>query len=293
MPRVSIGLPVYNGEKYLREAVDSILGQTFADFELIISDNGSTDATPDLCCEYAAADHRVRLELHQNNRGAAWNYNRVFYLSKGAFFKWAPHDDVISPDYLQRCMEHLEDHPGAVLCYPRTRFIDEHGAEKELYKDGLHLLSTDPVERFGQVLFRKAKKCNPVLGLIRSSALVRTDCIGHFNASDQVLLAHLALLGEFHEVPGATMFRRDHPAASLRANKSAQEVAAWFDPARHRKIVVPALRLGFEYLRCIGITNLSVVERVSCARLVMKRLWWDRHQVACEMKTAMNMVMAG
>lgn len=293
MPRVSIGLPVYNGENYLRDAVESILSQSFDDFELLISDNGSTDATPDLCREYAAADSRIHLELNTTNRGAAWNYNHVFRLARGDFFKWASHDDMISSNYLQRCMERLDDHPEAVLCYPRTVLIDQYGVDQKPYQDGLHLVSTDPVERFRRVLFRKAKKCHPVLGLIRRSALARTDCIGCFNASDQVLLAHLALLGEFHEIPEAALFRRDHPETSLRANRSAREVATWFDPTRRRKLVVPALRLSFEYLRCLGKSDLGVVEKLSCGRLVMKRLWWDRHQVAGEMKSALTNVVTG
>ena len=99
-PRVSIGLPVYNGENFLEFALDSILGQTFQDFELIISDNASTDATESICRRYAAKDSRIRYYRNPNNQGAAQNYNRVFALARGEYFKWAAHDDVCKPNYL-------------------------------------------------------------------------------------------------------------------------------------------------------------------------------------------------
>ena len=286
MPRISIGMPVFNGEKYIAEAIESILAQTFADFELIISDNGSQDGTMALCRYYAARDTRIRLEQQPENRGAAWNYNRVFVLSRGDYFKWCAYDDAIAPPYLQRCMAILEQRAEAVLCYPQTQLIDEHGGHTAIYPDGLHLNITDPVERLARYLFRPAKKCNPLLGLIRKKALARTDLIGSYNASDQVLLAHLALLGQFYEIPEPLMFRRDHPGASLRANRTARDVAAWFNPKQKDRLLLPTLRHGLEYLRCIRQADLSFVQQVQCARLVTKRLWWDRHQVLTEFKTA-------
>ena len=288
MPQISIGMPVYNGERYLREAIESILSQSFDDFELIISDNGSTDATPRLCRQFAARDYRVRLEFQPHNMGAAWNHNRVLALARGEFFKWASYDDLIALRHLECCLEAFEEHPQAVLCYPRTLLIDAEGANPVAYPDGLHLVAPNPVERFERFLFRRAKKCNPVLGLIRRSALLRSGGIGSYNSADQVLLANLALLGEFCEIPEPLLFRREHPASSLQANRTAREVASWFDPKSRHRIVLPALRLGLEYLRCIGRADLGPADRLRCSRLVAKRLWWDRHQVVREMKSVLN-----
>lgn len=288
MPKISIGLPVYNGERYLSEAIDSILAQTFTDFELIISDNGSTDRTAEICRHHAAGDSRIRLELNAHNRGAAWNYNHVFSLARGDFFKWSSHDDVIAPTHLQRCIETFADRPEAVLCYPQTLLIDEQGCNPTFYPDGLHLVSVDPVERLERFLFRPRKKCNPVLGLIRKEVLARTGLIGSYNASDQVLLAHLAMLGPFFEIPDQLMFRREHPGASLRANATAREVAAWFNPARRGRVVLPALRQGWEYLRCIRHADLDLQQQLRCSRLVVKHLWWSRHQVVREVKAVLG-----
>src|SRR5262245_31410059 len=116
-PRVSIGVPVYNGERYLRECIDSILGQTFRDFELILSDNASTDATRTICEAYATRDPRVRYYRNEQNLGACRNFNRCVELARGDYFLWAAHDDAIAPEYLARCVEALDRDPSVVLSH--------------------------------------------------------------------------------------------------------------------------------------------------------------------------------
>ena len=96
-PRVSVGIPVFNGERFLAETIESILAQTFKDFEIVISDNASTDRTEEICRSYAARDPRIRYNRNDTNRGAAWNHNRVFELARGEYFKWQSHDDFCAP----------------------------------------------------------------------------------------------------------------------------------------------------------------------------------------------------
>ncbi len=126
-PRVSVGLAVYNGENFIRAAIDSILAQTFTDFELVISDNASTDKTQEICLEYAAKDGRIRYYRCERNMGAAWNQNRVFELSRGEYFRLAAHDDVIAPEYLAKCVEVLDQNPSVVLCHSWTKAINDQG----------------------------------------------------------------------------------------------------------------------------------------------------------------------
>src|SRR3989442_255266 len=126
-PRVSVGMPVYNGERYLAEAVDSLLAQTYEDFELIICDNASTDRTGEIARSYAARDTRVRYARNEKNLGAGGNFRRAVALASGEYFRWAASDDVCAPQSLARCVEVLDQEPAAVLAYPSTRFIDEHG----------------------------------------------------------------------------------------------------------------------------------------------------------------------
>ena len=128
MPQITIGVPVFNGERYLEEALRSVLAQTGVDLEVIISDNASTDRTPELCHAFAASDRRIRYLRSESNLGAAANYNRLVELARGEFFKWAAHDDVLEPTFIRECVTALERDERAVLSFPHAVVIDEEGA---------------------------------------------------------------------------------------------------------------------------------------------------------------------
>ena len=113
--KLSIGMPIYNGDEFLKEAIESLLNQTFEDFEIIISDNASTDQTQQICRYYADLDPRIRYYRCKENLGAAWNYNRVFELSYGEYFKWAAHDDYCAPSFFERCVEALDRDRNIIL----------------------------------------------------------------------------------------------------------------------------------------------------------------------------------
>ena len=140
-PRVSIGLPVYNGQRFVEEALHSLLKQTYRDFEIIISDNGSNDRTEAICRECASTDDRVRYYRNDENRGAAWNFKHVVDLSKGEYFKWAGHDDICAPEYVERCVDVLDRMPQVVLCYTKSILIDECGTPLRQCRDGVNLRS--------------------------------------------------------------------------------------------------------------------------------------------------------
>jgi glycosyltransferase involved in cell wall biosynthesis len=261
-PPVSIGMPVYNGERFLEAALASILGQTFTDFELIVSDNASTDGTQDICRQLAKTDKRIRYFRNTENLGAARNYNRVFELATGRYFKWAAHDDVCLPEFLSRCMDVLAGDPSVVLCYPIARLIDEHGNVLKAVKAPSNGCAKEPHVRFHEVL--TAPECNAVFGLIRSGAIGTNTPIGGYMGSDQVLLAELSLKGRFYVVPESLFCRRYHPEMSLRANRSYAAVAAWFDPARRGSIVLPSWRLCFEYARALAQVGLGPIDKLLC-----------------------------
>ena len=130
-PRVSVGLPVFNGERYLARAIESVLRQDFADFELVVSDNASTDRTGEICEEYARRDARVRYVRNPRNLGAGPNYDRCFRLARGEYFKWAAHDDRLAPDYLSQTGAALDAAPDAVLCTTATAEIGPDAAGRE------------------------------------------------------------------------------------------------------------------------------------------------------------------
>ncbi len=279
MARISVGLPIYNGDEFLRETLDSLLNQTFSDFELIISDNGSTDKTPDICREYAEKDHRIQLHLHERNRGAAWNYNHVFHLAQGQYFKWASCDDICEPSFLEECLAVLDQNEEAILCYPQTSIIDGHGNVVSHYDDGMNYTVHDPLERLQRFLMRTKGECNAVFGLIRTETLRKTFLIGNYNSSDINLLAHLCLLGEIVEVPQRLFLRRDHPHTSLRMNQSAEEIAIWFDPAKAGTLVFPFWRLLTEFYRSVLHADLDSQTRRQCLLFLGRFAWWHKDRL--------------
>jgi len=258
---ISIGLPVFNGANYLPEAVRSILEQTHSNFELIIPDNASTDETPEICHAYAAADQRIRYHRHETNRGASWNYRRVFELSSGRYFKWAVHDDVLGPEFLSRCLEALEGDPSATLCYTPTRFIDERGELSGTYRTTLDDVSSPkPQKRFRDLILTD-HLCLEVFGLIRSRVLRMTPLIEDYVASDRVLLAELGLRGRLLEIPEALFFCRDHPERSVRALPFHKRIA-WYHPASSGKSTFPHWRFYAEYFKCLKRVPLQRSERL-------------------------------
>src|SRR4051812_10040179 len=150
-PRVTIGVPVYNGEKFIRATVDSLLAQTFTDFELIISDNASTDGTEVISREYAAKDPRIIYVRNPRNLGPAANYNVPLDRARGEFFKWNAADDVCGPDFLKLCVEALDANPDAVIAYPRTKVIDGEGQFVRDYDYELDLNDPRPQVRLGRL----------------------------------------------------------------------------------------------------------------------------------------------
>ena len=278
-PRVSIGVPVYNGKRYFRETLDSLLAQTFGDFELIICDNASTDGTADIARAYATRDRRVRYVRNDENIGYARNYRRAFALSSGEYFRWAPADDLSGRESLTRCVEVLDREPSVVLTYPKTTLIDDEGGVIREYEDRLHLQSPRPSERFARLLERLGL-CNAQYGLIRAAVLRRIPPLGVYLGSDNVLLAELTLYGTFWEIPERLFFRRMHRAASSSMNEAERRV--FYDPNDRRRITMEAWRRLWELARAVGRAPLDAAERARLARCLLRQARWSRHTLAQE-----------
>jgi glycosyltransferase involved in cell wall biosynthesis len=274
-PRVSIAVPVYNGQAYLRQALDSLLAQTYTDYEIIISDNASADATEAICREYVARDPRVRYVRQEQNRGAAWNFNYAFGLARGAYFRWHAHDDMVEPTYLAQCVAALDRDQRVVVAYPRTRVVDPAGSTLYTYDTPLRSDAPQPSVRFHDLICI-SHPCFQVFGLVRADVLRQTPLIGNYVPSDRILLARLGLLGTFYEVPEHLFISRRHPTQSVRAAKL-RDRAAWFDPANAGRIVMPQFRTLYEYLKAIRETPLSGDERRRCYGMLLHWVGADRN----------------
>jgi glycosyltransferase involved in cell wall biosynthesis len=238
--RISLALPVYNGEAFIAAAIESILAQSLGDFELVITDNASTDGTQELCRSFAARDARIRYIRNDRNIGASANFNRGYELTSGEYFKWCAHDDSISTNFLHQCVRALDGDPQAVIAYGMPQSIDQHGH----ISPWAGFESPDMDGLAANARFRLVSVAQgfdtAVFGLFRRSALAQTNLHRHYYGSDIALLAEMALLGRFLPVPDAVFFNRDHPGRSIHiADHAARQ--AWQNPRSRR-------RSGLEHL---------------------------------------------
>jgi glycosyltransferase involved in cell wall biosynthesis len=281
-PRVSVGLPVYNGQRFIERTLDLILSQDYEDFELIISDNASVDKTEDICRRYAEMDSRIRYSRFQQNTRVANNFNQVFKLSRGKYFKWAAYDDECHPTFLRRCVEVLESAPDSVaMVYPRAELIDDEG---EILRKGLDRIGSRDLRphcRLAWVL-RSLSFCDPLFGLIKAKFLRKTQLIGPFFASDYVILGELAMLGEIWELDEILFRMRNHPQRSMTANRSVRARAVYYDSSAARKLfIMPSWeRMVCEMLKAVWRSPLHPAEKVKCSMVVPGVHYWRRFRNA-------------
>lgn len=254
-PQVTVGFPVYNGARYLRQALDSLLAQDHPSFEIVLSDNGSTDETPAICAEYAARDPRLRVIRHQVNRGAGWNFNHVVHQARGKYFMWAAHDDLWRADCLSLYTRALEADPQAMLVYGHAVPVGVAGTPvAEPYSGFVNDAATSR-ERLRRLLDHWELHA-AIYGMYRMSALRRTRLILSRLSCEIIFLAEVAVQGKTLELSERCSFKRiPDPGQRYR---SSEEQLAYLDPATHarrRRSPFPALFVTLETMRFIGTTD--------------------------------------
>ncbi len=288
-PRVSVGLPVYNGERYLEESIDSLLGQTYEDFELVISDNASTDRTAEICKRYARQDSRVRYIRQSQNIGLAPNHNFVFRQSRGEFFKWAASDDLYARDLLQRCVTALDEHPDVVVAHAWEAVIDDKGTVTQALEYPLTTDSPSAPQRLRSFLFGSSglfdradgrgmlridnngilRACDEY-GVIRTDVMRQISPLASYHHSDRIVVCELLLRGTFHITPDWMYFRREIPDRAYNADPSVRARATVMNPARANRVRHPTARLVGEYfwgyVTAIHRAPLSSRDRRECYR---------------------------
>jgi glycosyltransferase involved in cell wall biosynthesis len=271
MPLVSIGIPVFNGDAFIRDSIESILSQTFTDLELIISDNGSTDRTAEICLGYADKDRRVRFHRNERNIGATKNFRRVFELARGKYFKWQCYDDMCSSNFLSETLARLESDKSLVLAYPFTVLIREDGRQVLSHDCWRMLLNQERAwNRFAFRLKHFRGPTTAIYGLIRTEVLAKTRLIDAFSHSDQVLIMELALQGRFDIAPRATHFYRHHRKQSLKANRLPRERMLWFDTAYRGTPPDEHLKLYREMFVSVWRAPVEQGEKLLCSALLLR-----------------------
>ena len=250
IPLVSIGLLVYNGGDHLAQTIESLLAQDYANFELVISDNASTDRTPDICREYAKKDTRVRYHRNSTNIGAIKNFNQVFKLTSGEYFMWAGDHDLRAPTFISRCMEIMATDQSVVLCCSQTVRVTPDGVQSEIVPPRLDTRGLADTTRF-QLVIWSLSYCYQTYGLIRSDALRCTQLFRDTFGPDTVLLAELALLGAFAYVPELLFWMRRMPDAGdwvRYAAKLNKRLTPWSAAFLYWEMIYSHLRVVHEHI---------------------------------------------
>lgn len=277
-PTVGVGLPVYNGENYLAEAIESLLAQTFDDFEVLICDNASTDTTPDICRRYAAKDERIRYVRNRSNLGGGPNINRVYQLSRGRYFKLANHDDVCAPTFLERCVEVLDANPAVVCAYPSTIDIDEQGDELKRWSPRTGFESADPAVRCWEAL-QFTDEPFAMFGVMRADVNARTGGAVSAPSGDKVWLAELLMHGPFVEVREPLFFHREHRERSVQAAGRGHASMAWWNPQQTGFFRFPYWRMFADLAKAIQRSPLTPAQRLGCYRAMLRWVGDNDHHL--------------
>lgn len=271
-PRVSIGLPVYNGEDLLPQTLDNLLGQTFTDFELIISDNASSDRTEAICRDYAQRDSRIRYYRQSENRGAAWNDNWVLAQAEGEYFKWSAHDDVHASTFLEHCVAALDQNPAWVMCFCRTEAIDWFGNPKASGCDPVQrtLDHARPHRRFAAVVV-ETFWCAELYGVTRTAIARQLPAMAPSYGMDRVVLAALTLQGQIRILPEVLFWRRIHRKQSSCLDRASQ-TAFQIGNQRQRPSRPWYERQSIGFIQAIFQAPLSWGDRLACLTVVFRYL---------------------
>jgi len=297
-PLLTLGLPVFNGERFLARALDSLLTQTFKDFEIIISDNCSTDATQEIARHYCELDSRVILCTNSCNIGAAENYNSVARRASGQFFAWVNHDDLWAPAYFERCVTALLENPTAVLSYTKSaKIADDDSLISPLISD-LGITATEPYLRlrtFHDHFIRIDRTHDwsapdiegiwiPIYGVIRRGPLMQSILIRKFIGSDTVLLEQLSLFGSFYEIDEIFFFKRDHPQRSMRDSVAYDQRIKWFTAKEIGIFLFPRFTTLWCRVRVAYNFEMSRGTRVRCLLEMLGFYARRRHEAKALMK---------
>jgi glycosyltransferase involved in cell wall biosynthesis len=278
-PRLSIGLPVYNGENFLVESFEALLGQSYEDFELIISDNASTDDTANICQRYAKQDSRIRYIRQPHNIGLSPNHRFVAWEARGEFFKMASHDDLYARDLMQRCIDVLDNHPEAVLAHCWEARIDPSGKVIKGLEYSVNVQAPLASDRFRSMLMDGWD--DYIYGVIRTKALLQTHLWGSHHLADRTINTELSLYGPFQLIPEWLYFRREHPGRTSEHPErgipyTVRTRCAGMDPRRADPLRHPLIRLYVEYIwgyvAAIRRAPLSSADRQRCYRYLTRWL---------------------
>lgn len=270
-PRISLGLPVYRGADYLRDAVTSLQHQSFEDFELVISDNASPDETGEIARELAISDPRIRYVCHEENIGAHRNYNSILPLVHGEYFKWMAHDDLMAPDFLARCVDALDNSPEAALAFTQALEIDEDGEVLGDISSTQDYGASSPYLRLRSYV-ADGTKIPQIFGVFRRSVLAKSPLLGSYPKSDTVFMYEMAMRGQFCTIDAPLFLNREHRARQ--GHLAMRDRTKWYFPDRDAPLLPRWSQLRGFYA-AIHRVPMSASEKSKCYGFAS--FWAMRH----------------
>lgn len=278
--KVGIGMPVYNGERYLEQILKTNLSQTFDDFSLVIADNASTDRTEEICRDFASRDPRIHYIRNPVNLGASKNYEACFTPTKCEYFRWSNADDPIEPTLVEKCVKVLDENPDVVLTYGKTNIIDKNDKFLEHYDDNLDLRQEKACDRFIS-FFKKVGLSNIFYGLMRRDQLAKTALMGNYVASDINLIGEFTLYGKYYEIPEYLFNRRMHPGCSSWDRDDADKQREFWDPSQ-KSLSMQTWRSMYEYFKAIYRVPIPLSEKRIAASHLLRRCYWRKKELSSE-----------
>ena len=258
-PLISVGVPICNEEQFLVESLEALLGQTYPNLELLISDNASTDNSARICADFAAQYDNVHFHRFDTNRGAIANFRKVLDYAHGEYFMWASGHDLWQPNYIEACYEMMQRRPEAVVAFGSTNWIDAKGEPHSKQSGWTDTRGMHPIARYMAIFWGNM---NPVLGLMRTGALRGCGFVDAAGA-DLVVLTQLALLGDFVHADDTSWSRREFREEQGYADKMKRYQSVQYGLGRSRLVrVFPLARLPIELLRAVITSPISLAQKL-------------------------------
>lgn len=259
-PLVSIGIPIYNEERFLSQSIKSLLAQDYGNIKFIISDNASTDGTERICREMLQLDGRIEYRRMDHNQGAVANFRQALEFADGKYFMWASGHDLWQPNYVSACVKLLEREPEAVIAFGCSNWIDAQGNPMLRTSGWTDTRGMESIARFHSLLWGNI---HPILGLIRVDALHKTRGFLNIAGADLILLSELILQGHFVHAIETSWSRRE-----FRGGENYQQRMARYrgqEYALSRAFIdrlSPLLRLPLELVRSVLRSRISISEKL-------------------------------
>ena len=254
-PLVTIGMPIYNEERFVEQALESLRKQDYPNLRILISDNSSTDRTGEICQRAAEQDERIAYTRTEENIGAAVNFEHVQRQAGGDYFMWAAGHDVWSADLVSVSVATLEENASASIAFATSYWMDETGERQDRDTDYPDTRPQSVIGRFFTVFWGNM---HPVLGLIRVSHLRQSRGLQSFVGADLVLLSELILAGDFVHVPDAWWNRRDVRKKESHSERMERYTGDEYGVAKKSLDKrFPLLRLPFALFGCVWISRIA------------------------------------